>query len=91
MQHIHISFRAVFIKMKVLHPVTLRFTITLFRLVVRDRMTQTVAHSLTWRFTDSKGDSGPDLGGAVRASGPGEEDPAFAEVGALLEQATYQD
>lgn len=77
--------------MKVLHPVTLRFTITLFRQVVWNRMTQTVAHSFSWQFTDNKADSGPDLGGVVQASGPGEEDPAFVEVGALWERATSQD
>lgn len=54
-------------------------------------MTQTVAHSFSWQFTDSKAGSGPDLGGVVLASGPGEEDPAFVEVGALSEQATSQD
>ncbi|KAF3859634.1 hypothetical protein F7725_022033 [Dissostichus mawsoni] len=35
--------------------------------------------------------SDPDLGGGVRAFGPGEEDPAFVEVGALWEPATSQD
>lgn len=54
-------------------------------------MTQTVAHSFGWQFTDNKVGNGPDLGGVVQASGPEEEDPAFVEVGALLEQATCQD
>lgn len=54
-------------------------------------MTYTVAHSLTWQFTDSKADSGPDLGGAAQASGPGEGDPASVEVGAPWERATSQD
>lgn len=54
-------------------------------------MTQTVAHSLSWQFTDSKACSGPDLGGAAQASVPGEEDPAFVAVGALWERATSQD
>lgn len=54
-------------------------------------MTQTVAHSFSWQFTDNKAGSGPDLGGAVQASGPGEEGPAFVVEGALLEQATFQD
>ena len=80
-----------FIKMKVLHPVTLRLTITLFRQVVWNRMTHTVAHALSWQFTGSKAGSGPDLGGVVRASGPGEGDPAFLAVGALSERATSQD
>lgn len=79
------------IKMKFLHPVTLRFTITLFRQVVWSRMTHTVAHSLSWQFTDSKAGSGPDQDDVVQASGPGEEDPAFVVVGVLLEQATFQD
>ena len=54
-------------------------------------MTHTVAHALSWQFTDNKAGSGPDLGGVVRASGPGEGDPAFLAVGALSEQATSQD
>lgn len=54
-------------------------------------MTQTVAHSFSWQFTDNKADIGPDLGGEVQASGPGEGDPAFEEVEALLERATYLD
>lgn len=54
-------------------------------------MTQTVAHSFSWQFTDNKADSGPDLGGAVQASGPGGGDPAFEVVVALLERATSQD
>lgn len=56
-----------------------------------NRMTPTVARSFSWQFTDNKAGSGPDLGGVVRAFGPGEEGPAYAEVGALLERATFQD
>lgn len=63
----------------------------IIRQVVLNRMTQTVAHSFSWQFTDNKADIGPDLGGEVPASGPGEEDPAYEEVGALLVQATFQD
>lgn len=59
--------------------------------MVWNRMTQTVALSFSLQFTDSKAGSGPDQGGAVQASGPGEEDPAFVVVGVLLEQATSQD
>lgn len=54
-------------------------------------MTQTVAHSFSWQFTDSTAGSGPDLGGVVQASGPGVEGPAYVVEGALLEQATSQD
>lgn len=79
------------IKIKVLHPVTLRFTITLFKQVVWNTMTHTVTHSFSWQFTDSTAGNDPDLGDVVQASGPGGEDPAFVEVGALLEQATSQD
>ena len=53
-------------------------------------MTQTVAHSPGWQFTDNKAGSDPDRGGVVQASGPGEEDPASVEVGALWERATSQ-
>lgn len=54
-------------------------------------MTQTVAYSFSWQFTDSRAGSGPDLDDVVQASGPEEEDLASAEVGAPLEQATSQD
>lgn len=53
-------------------------------------MTQTVVYPCSWQFTDSKAGSGPDLDGVVQASDLG-EDPAFVAVGALLEQATFQD
>lgn len=53
--------------------------------------TDRFAHSFSWQFTDSKAGSGPDRGGAVQASGPVEEDPAFVVVGVLSEQATYRD
>lgn len=79
------------IKIKVLHPVTLRFTITFFKRVVWNTKTHTVAHSFRWQFTDNTAGSDPGLGDVVQASGPGVEDPAFLVVGALLEQATSQD
>lgn len=53
-------------------------------------MKQAVACSFSWQFTDNKAGSGPDLGGEVQASGPG-EDPAFVVVGALSERATSRD
>ncbi|CAG5927252.1 unnamed protein product [Menidia menidia] len=40
------------------------------------------------QFTDNRVGSGPDLGGAAQASGPGEEDPASLGEVALLEPAT---
>lgn len=46
------------------------------------------ALSFRWQFTGSMAGSGPDRGGAVRASGPVEEDPAFVVVRVLLERAT---
>lgn len=50
-----------------------------------------MAHSFSWQFTGNKACSGPDLGGVVQASDPGEEDLAFVAAGALSEQATSQD
>lgn len=47
-------------------------------------------NDVSWQFTDSKAGSGPDLGGAVQAFGPGVVDPACVEEGALSEQATCQ-
>lgn len=91
MQHIHICFGAVFIKIKVLHPVTLRSTSHYSDSGMEQNDTDRFAHSFSWQFTDSKAGSGPDRGGAVQASGPVEEDPAFVVVGVLSEQATYRD
>lgn len=51
-------------------------------------MTQTGLPFHPWQFTGSMAGSGPDQGGAVLASGPVEEDPAFVVVRALLERAT---